>query len=63
MEIGKHDSLPIKVALTFTTFAAVIPLQDFVSKENTCLQLVRWFKAVMLIIASAFTLYWLWTSI
>lgn len=59
----QHDSLPIKVALTFTTFAAVIPLQDFVSKENTCLQLVRWFKAVMLIIASAFTLYWLWTSI
>ena len=59
----QHDSLPIKVALTFTTFAAVIPLQDFVPKENTWLQLVRWFKVVMLIIASAFTLFWLWTSI
>jgi hypothetical protein len=59
----QHDSLPIKVALTFTTFAAVIPLQDFVPKENAWLQLVRWFKVVMLIIASAFTLFWLWTSI
>jgi hypothetical protein len=59
----QHDSLPIKLALTFTTLAAVIPLQDFIPKENTCLQLVRWFKVVMLIIASAFTLFWLWTSI
>jgi hypothetical protein len=59
----QHDSLPIKLALTFTVFAAVIPLQDFVPKENNFLQLVRWFKVVMLIIASVFTLYWLWTSI
>lgn len=59
----QHDSLPIKVALTFTTFAAVIPLQDFLPKEKAWLQLVRWFKVVMLIIASAFTLFWLWTSI
>ncbi len=57
----QHD-LPIKVALTFTTFAAVIPLQDFVPKEINCLQLIRWFKVVVLILASAFTLYWLWTS-
>jgi uncharacterized membrane protein YjfL (UPF0719 family) len=56
-------SLPIKVALSFTLFAAVIPLQDFVPKENSFLQLVRWFKVVMLIIALAFTLFWLWTSI
>lgn len=59
----QHDSLPIKVALTLTTLAAVVPLQDFVPKEDASLQLVRWFKVVMLIIASAFTLFWLWTSI
>jgi hypothetical protein len=52
----------MKLALTFTIIAAVVPLQDAAGKHIFLLQVIRWFKVIMLICAFIFALYWLWTS-
>jgi hypothetical protein len=59
----QHPPLPIKLALTFATLAAVIPLQDFFHPTEKSLTAIRKFKVATLLLAFVFTLYWVWLSI
>jgi Flp pilus assembly protein protease CpaA len=47
----------LKIALSLTALAAVLPLQDTV-KSEVGLEIVRWFKVSALTVALGFTIYW-----
>ncbi len=49
----------LKVAVTLTAMVAVAPVQDWV-KSDGLLEFIRRFKVACLIVALAFTLYWIW---
>jgi len=52
-----NPTLSLKLALTLTAFAAVLPLQDFFESK---LNRIRWFKVVCMILALGCTFWWVW---
>lgn len=56
---GNGLPLSLKGALTLTSVAAILPIQDFFSSRGE-LQFVQWFKVVLLFAALFFTLFWIW---
>jgi hypothetical protein len=52
-----NPTLSLKLALTLTAFAAVLPLQDFFESK---LNRIRWFKVVCMILALGCALWWVW---
>jgi len=57
---GIEIPLPLKWALTLTSVAAVLPLQDIFAKQTWWLHLVKWFKVLLLFVALVFTIWWVW---
>lgn len=55
-------ALQLKLALTLTSLAAVLPLQDFFKGKICWLWFALWFKVVLLSAALLFTLWWIWHS-
>jgi hypothetical protein len=55
-------SLQLKLALTLTSLAAVLPLQDFFKGKICWLLFALWFKVFLLSAALLFTLWWIWHS-
>ena len=56
---GGGISLSLKLALTLTSIAAVLPLQDF-AKKLAWLRFAQWFKVSLLFAALICTLLWIW---
>jgi hypothetical protein len=56
-------TISLKWAITLTAFAAVLPVQDYVTQKSMWLSHVfRWFKVIALTTALGFTMYWLWSG-
>ena len=55
-------SFQLKLALTLTSLAAVLPLQDYFQGNICWLLFARWFKVFLLSAALLFTLWWIWHS-
>jgi len=57
---GIGISLSLKWALTLTSIAAVLPLQDFFQESLCWLCFAKWFKVFLLTVALGCTLGWIW---
>ena len=57
---GVAIALSLKWALTLTSIAAVLPLQDFFQGNVCWLCFVRWFKVFCLTVALGCTVWWIW---
>jgi hypothetical protein len=58
---SKNPTLSLKLALTLTAIVAVLPVQDRL-KSQRALSIARWSKAVLLVFALGFALWWVWCA-
>lgn len=55
-------TVPFKLALTLTSVAAILPVQDFLSESDVALECARWAKVSLLFAALLFTVWWIWAG-
>jgi hypothetical protein len=56
-----YGTFLLKMALTLTALAAVLPVQDYVNSRHW-LGVVRFLKVIFLGVALFFALWWIWTA-